>query len=106
MTTIPNDKLYADTFSDFVCNATLGSYVDTPTEIMYQWSGPEMLNGDKYIISNNNTTLRITGFNVMLHNNMNITCTVSVVSSPGLQYMYVLPNNASENRLLIVEGEY
>ena len=102
--TVPNDTLYADTFSDFVCNATLANDVDTPTGIMYQWSGSEMLTGDEYFISNNNTTLRINGFNVMLHNNMNITCTVTVV--PGSQYTYVLPNSASENRLLIVEGEY
>ena len=67
-------------------------------------AGPEMLTGNKYIISNNNTSLRINGFNIMLHNNMNITCTVTVV--PGSQYMYVLPNSASENRLLIVEGKY
>ena len=104
VTTLPNDTLYADTFSDFVCSATLGNDVNTPTEIVYQWSGPEMLTGDKYIISNNNTTLHINGFSVMLHNNMNITCTVTVV--PGSQYTYVLPNSAGENRLLIVEGKY
>ena len=43
VTTIPNDTLYVDTFSDFMCNATLSVYVDTPTTIMYQWLGPSLL---------------------------------------------------------------
>ena len=28
MTTIPNDTLYVDTFSDFMCNTTLSEYVE------------------------------------------------------------------------------
>ena len=43
VTTIPNDTLYVDTFSDFMCNTTLSEYVDTSTTIMYQWLGPSLL---------------------------------------------------------------
>ena len=100
VTTLPNDTLYVDTFSDFVCNATLGSYVDTPTEIMYQWLGPDVLTGSRYTITNN--VLRINGF-MMSDNNRIITCVVTVTPSSGS--MYVLQNNGSVNRLLMVEGK-
>ena len=73
--------------------------MDTPTEIMYQWFGPDVLTGSRYTITNN--ILRINGF-VMTDSNMNITCVVTMTPSSGS--LYVLQNNASVNRQLVVEG--
>ena len=102
MTTIPNDTLYVDTFSDFQCNVTISGYVDTPTTIMYQWLGPSLLTtGADYNISGD--TLRINQFNMMRDNDRTITCMATVLPSSGQQY--VLHNNASESIQLTVEGK-
>ena len=72
VTTIPNDTLYVDTFSDFMCNTTLSEYVDTPTTIMYQWLGPSLLTtGADYNITGD--TLRINRFNPSRDNGRTIT---------------------------------
>ena len=103
VTTIPNDTLYVDTFSDFMCNTTLSEYVDTPTTIMYQWLGPSLLTtGADYTV--NGDTLRINRFNMMRDNSRTITCKATVLSSSGQQY--VLQNNASESIQLTVVGEW
>ena len=104
MTTIPNDTLYVDTFSDFMCNTTLSEYVDTPTTIMYQWLGQSLLRtGADYNITGD--TLRMeTGFNAS-----GDICAVplpacaTVLPSSGQQY--VLQNNDSESIQLTVVGE-
>ena len=102
MTIIPNDTLYVETFSDFLCNATISEYVDTPTTIMYQWLGPLLLTtGADYTITGD--TLRINQFNMMRDNGRTITCMATVLPSSGQQY--VLLNNASESIVLTVEGE-
>ena len=99
MTTIPNDTLYVDTFSDFQCNATLSEYVDTPTTIMYQWLGPSLLTtGADYNITGD--TLRIKRFNASRDNDRNITCMATVIGQ-----QYVLQNTASESVQLTVVGE-
>ena len=102
MTTIPNDTLYVDTFSDFMCNTTLSEYVDTPTTIMYQWLGPSLLTtGADYNITSD--TLRINRFDASRDNGRTITCMATVLPSSGQQY--VLQNNASESIQLTVVGE-
>ena len=101
MTTIPNDTLYVDTFSDFMCNTTLSEYVDTPTTIMYQWLGPSLLTtGADYNITGD--TLRINRFNASRDNGRTITCMATVLPSSGQQY--VLQNNANISTQLTVEG--
>ena len=95
MTTIPNDTLYVDTFSDFMCKTTLSEYVDTPTTIMYQWSGSD------FTITGN--ILRINRFSTS-DNGRTITCMATVLPSSGQQY--VLQNNASESIQLTVVGEW
>ena len=103
VTIIPNDTLYEDTFSDFMCNTTISEYVDTPTTIMYQWLGPAQLyTGADYNITGD--TLRINRFNASRDNGRTITCMATVLPSSGQQY--VLHNNASESILLTVVGEY
>ena len=102
MTIIPDDTLYEDTFSDFKCNATVSEYVDTPTNIMYQWLGPSLLTtGADYTITGD--TLRINRFNMMRDNGRTITCMATVVPSSGQQY--VLHNTANTSAQLTVEGE-
>ena len=102
MTTIPDDTLYVDTFSDFMCNTTLSEYVDTPTTIMYQWLGPSLLTtGADYNITGD--TLRINRFNMTRDNNRNITCMATVL--PALGQQYVLQNSASVDTQLTVVGE-
>ena len=102
MTSIPNDTLYEDTFSDFQCNVTISEYVDTPTTIMYQWLGPSLLTtGADYNITGD--ALRINRFNMMRDNGRTITCMATVLPSSGQQY--VLHKNASESIQLTVEGE-
>ena len=104
MTTIPNDTLYVNTFSDFMCNTTLSEYVDTPTTIMYQWLGPSLLTtGADYNITSD-TTLRIKQFSISRDNGRTITCMATVLPSSGQQY--VLQNNASESIQLTVVGEW
>ena len=103
MTTIPNDTLYVDTFSDFMCNTTLSEYVDTPTTIMYQWLGPSLLTtGADYTV--NGDTLRINRFSISRDNGSTITCIATVLPSLGQQY--VLQSNASESIQLTVVGEW
>ena len=102
VTSIPNDTLYEDTFSDFQCNVTISEYVDTPTTIMYQWLGPSLLTtGADYNITGD--ALRINRFNMMRDNGRTITCMATVLPSSGQQY--VLHKNASESIQLTVEGE-
>ena len=102
VTTIPNDTLYVDTFSDFMCNTTLSEYVDTSTTIMYQWLGPSLLTtGADYNITGD--TLRINRFNASRDNGRTITCKTTVLPSLGQQY--VLQNNANISTQLTVEGE-
>ena len=102
MTIIPNDTLYVDTFSDFMCNTTLSEYVDTPTTIMYQWLGPSLLRtGADYNITGD--ILRINRFNESRDNGRTITCMATVLPSSGQQH--VLQSNDSENIQLTVVGE-
>ena len=102
MTTIPNDTLYVDTFSDFMCNTTLSEYVDTPTTIMYQWLGPSLLTtGADYTVDGD--TLRINRFNLTRDSDRMITCMATVLPSSGQQY--VLQNNVSRSTQLNVLGE-
>ena len=102
VTTIPNDTLYVDTFSDFMCNATLSVYVDTPTTIMYQWLGPSLLTtGADYNITGD--TLRINRFNASRDNGSTITCMATVLPSVGQQY--VLQSNANGSIQLNVTGD-
>ena len=103
VTIIPNDTLYVDTFSDFMCNTTLSEYVDTPTTIMYQWLGPSLLTtGVDYNITGD--TLCINRFNASRDNGRTITCMATVLPSSGQQY--VLQNNASGSTQLTVECEW
>ena len=102
VTTIPNDTLYVDTFSDFQCNATISEYVDTPTTITFQWLGPSLLTtGADYNITGD--TLHIKRFNMTRDNGRTITCMATVLPSSGQQY--VLQNNASVDTQLTVAGE-
>ena len=102
MTTIPNDTLYVDTFSDFMCNTTLSEYVDTPTTITYQWLGPSLLTtGADYNITGD--TLRIKRFSMMRDNGRTITCMATVLPSVGQQY--ILQNNANESIQLTIGGQ-
>ena len=103
VTIIPNDTLYVDTFSDFMCSATISEYVDTPTTIMYQWLGPSLLTiGADYNITGD--TLRINRFNMMRDNGRTITCRATVLPASGQQY--VLQDSASADEQLTVEGKY
>ena len=103
VTTIPNDTLYVDTFSDFRCNATLSEYVDTPTTISYQWLGPSLLTtGADYNITND--TLRIKRFSIERDAGRTITCMATVIPSSGQQY--VSQNATINSTRLTVEGTH
>ena len=100
VTTIPNDTLYVDTFSDFRCNVTLSEYVDTPTTIMYQWLGPSLLTtGADYNITGD--TLHIKQFSTERDTR---TCMATVLPSSGQQY--VLQNTATVSTRLTVKGTH
>ena len=103
LTTMPNDTLYVDTFSDFeMCKTSLSEYVDTCTTITYQWLGQSLLRtGADYNITGD--TLRIKRLNASRVNGKTITCMAIVLPSSGQQY--VLQNNDSESIQLTVVRE-
>ena len=98
MTTIPNGRLYEDTFVDILCDVAIEVVLNTSYTITRQWLGSTPITaGQDYTITND--ALRINQLSIARDNNRVITCVAALTLTSGAQYVQ------HESIVLTVEGE-